>query len=267
MKLKVWMAQNKKGHYLCKSHLNPLLSYYLCYPLDSELLSREDWLMCRTKREILAHLRKWRQELRSYERTSANHIAKNSFRKARCRPVKMVVSWEPETKLGARQKTDKIDSLTDWEWTTLVAAWRYYEHGHTIASATFPSDMLRRFWGNGNPYSDKVRDTIANQFAKIDHGMRGEKDWTVWLKKDIDGATLHDDCDAKVWTTFYQFCNGWVNGFVEVTARNGKVQKTVKAFYTEYTDRWTPVDGYIANPLLSPYIPKEFIVSTKGEAK
>ena len=104
MKLKVWMAQNKKGHYLCKSHLNPLLSYYLCYPLDSELLSREDWLMCRTKREILAHLRKWHQELRyrSYASTSANRRAKNEFREARCRPVRMVVSWEPETKGGAR---------------------------------------------------------------------------------------------------------------------------------------------------------------------
>lgn len=102
MKLKVWMAQNKKGYYLCNSRLNPLLSYYLCYPLDSELLSREDWLMCRTKREILAHLRKWHHELRSYAMTSADRRAKNVFRQGRCRPVKMVVSWEPETKGGAR---------------------------------------------------------------------------------------------------------------------------------------------------------------------
>ena len=165
------------------------------------------------------------------------------------------------------KKTNKIDHLTGWEWTTLVAAWRYYEHGRTIASAMFPSDMLRRFWGEGNPYSDEVRNTIANQFAKIDHGVRGEEDWTIWLKKDKDGSILRDDCDVKVWTTFYQFCKGWVDGFVEVTARNGKVQKTVKAFYTEYTDCWTPVDEYIAHPLLSPYIPKEFIVSKKGEAK
>ena len=98
MKLKVWMAQNEKGHYLCHSHLNPLLSYYLCYPLDSELLSREAWVMCRTKREISVHLRKWHQKLRSNERTSADRRAKNEFREARCRPVRVVVSWEPETK-------------------------------------------------------------------------------------------------------------------------------------------------------------------------
>ena len=165
------------------------------------------------------------------------------------------------------KKTDKIDHLTGWDWTTLVAAWRYYEHGHTIASAMFPSDMLSRFWGDGNPYSDEVRNTIANQFARIDHGVRGEEDWTIWLKKGKDGSLLRDDCDVKVWTTFYQFCKGWVDGFVEVTARNGKVQKTVKAFYTEYTDCWTPVDDYIAHPLLSPYIPKEFMVNKKGNTK
>lgn len=102
MKLKVWMAQNEKGYYLCNSSENPLLSYYLCYPLDCESLRREDWVMCRTKREILIHLRKWHQELRNYERTSADRIDKNSFRQARCHPVKMVVSWEPEMKGGAK---------------------------------------------------------------------------------------------------------------------------------------------------------------------
>lgn len=162
------------------------------------------------------------------------------------------------------KKEKKIDHLTDWEWTTLVAAWRYYEHGHTIASATFPSDMLRRFWGNGNPYSDKVRDTIANQFAKIDHGVRGEKDWTMWLKPNTKGAF---ECDCSVWTTFFQFCRGWVDGYSELTASNGKRTQTVKAFYTEFTKRWTPVDGYIKHGQYSPYIPDEYIVKQKGEIK
>lgn len=147
----------------------------------------------------------------------------------------------------------KIDRLTMWEWETLVAAWRYYEHGHTIASATFPADIVERFWGAGNPYADEVRATIANQFAKIDHGIRGEADWTQWR------TNAAFDCDCAVWTTFYQFCKGWVDGFAELTVSNGKRTERVKAFYTEFTGKWTPVDGYIAHPLHSPYIPKEWI--------
>ena len=163
------------------------------------------------------------------------------------------------------KKQEKIDRLSDWEWTTLVAAWRYYEHRHTITSATFPYDMLRRFWGKGNPYTDEVRDSIANQFAKSDHGTRGEEDWTRWLKN--NGAIIRDDYDAIIWTTFYQFCKGWMDGFVDVTTSNGKVQKTIKAFYTEYTDCWVPVEGYIEHLQHHPYIPKEFIVSLRKEKR
>lgn len=102
MKLKVWMAQNKQGHYLCHSILNPLQPYYLCCPLSREPLRQGDWLMCRTEREIRAHLRKWHHEIRSYARTSADRRAKNVFRQGRCHPVKMVVSLEPETKGGVK---------------------------------------------------------------------------------------------------------------------------------------------------------------------
>lgn len=163
------------------------------------------------------------------------------------------------------KKQKKIDRLSGWEWTTLVAAWRYYEHGHTIGSATFPDDVVKRFWGEGNPYSNEVRDTIANQFAKIDHGLSGEEDWTTWLKKGKDGEFERDDCDAKIWTTFYQFCRGWVDGYTELTVSNGKRTENVKAFFTEYTKKWTPVDGYIEHGQYSPYIPNEYIVKQKGE--
>ena len=30
------------------------------------------------------------------------------------------------------KKKNKKKILTDWDWTTLVAAWRYYEHRNTI---------------------------------------------------------------------------------------------------------------------------------------
>ena len=43
-------------------------------------------------------------------------------------------------------KNTEKKTLTDWDWTTLVAAWRYYEHGHTIASAMFPHDIVFGFF-------------------------------------------------------------------------------------------------------------------------
>lgn len=98
VKLRVWMAQNKQGHYLCHSRLNPLQAYYLCCPLSWELLNQGDWLMCRTRREIRAHLRKWHQELRCYARLNTNRSVKNSLRQGHCHPVRVVVSWKPETR-------------------------------------------------------------------------------------------------------------------------------------------------------------------------
>ena len=160
------------------------------------------------------------------------------------------------------KKQRKIDRLSSWEWETLVAAWRYYEHGHTIASAMFPHDMVERFWGEGNPYSDEVRDTIANQFAKIDHGLNGEGDWTKWLS---ESAKRNDfkDCDCAAWTIFYAFCKGWCDGFTTITASNGERTETVEAFYTDYTRKWTPVDSYVKNPLHPAYIPDKYIKEKK----
>lgn len=106
-----------------------------------------------------------------------------------------------------KKKEKKIEVLSNWEWTTLVAAWRYYELRATIASATFPEDVVRRFWGSGK-YSDSVLRQIANQFANIDHGRDGESYWT----KD---RTI-GDCDRKSWCVFYAFCKGWCEGFTTV---------------------------------------------------
>lgn len=115
--------------------------------------------------------------------------------------------------------------------------------------------MVERFWGKGNRYTDADRQRIARQFAKIDHGLDGEKDWTRWLK--TGGGAM--ECDYAAWTTFYQFCRGWVDGYTDMTVSNGKRTETVKAFYTEYTKKWVPVEGYIEHPYNCPYIPQEYI--------
>ena len=148
-----------------------------------------------------------------------------------------------------------IDKLTDWEWTTLVAAWRYYENRMTIVSATFPEDIIERFFRGA--YTERVCKQIANQFAVIDHGIRGEKDWTE------DKYLL--DCDKLHWTKFFRFCQGYVAGFHKVVLRNGEHSEVVDAFHVDWNDHWYPVGGYTASPYLDRYCAPEFIVSIDGK--
>ena len=148
-----------------------------------------------------------------------------------------------------------IDRLTNWEWTTLVAAWRYYENRMTIASATFPEGIVKRFFQGA--YSTRVCKQIANQFAVIDHGIRGEKDWA-------DDKYLHV-CDKKPWTKFFRFCQGYVAGFHKVALKSDNLQQEVDAFHVFWLDRWYPVKEYLERPHLETYCAPEFIVSIDGK--
>lgn len=138
------------------------------------------------------------------------------------------------------KKAELIDHLSMWDWDTLVASWRWYEYGSTATSSCFPRDIVQRFWGKGNRYSDKVRHTIAHQFAMVDHKSKGEKDWT-----DKRYCSFH--CDTKPWTTFYRFCEAWVKGFTPITVRDPdtKEEKSIMAFHVDYDERWLGRDKYI----------------------
>lgn len=149
-----------------------------------------------------------------------------------------------------------IDKLTDWEWTTLVASWRYYEYGHTIVSASFPGDIVSRFFMG--QYSSDVCKRIARQFAIIDHGTNGEDDWRKW-------GTQIFQCDLTPWSKFYRFCEGYVNGFHKVVLSDGKETEEVYAFHVKWSDRWYPVDKYLKSPHVEQYCAPEFIVSIDGK--
>lgn len=158
-----------------------------------------------------------------------------------------------------KKKEKKIEILSDWEWTTLVAAWRYYERRATIASAMFPEDVVRRFWGSGK-YSDSVLRQIANQFANIDHGLDGESYW-------MDNKTIMD-CDRKPWCKFYAFCKAWMDGFLTVvldaTLADGQnLHQELECFWCEYTKRWYPVDEYISDQSRHRYCAEDFITEVR----
>lgn len=147
--------------------------------------------------------------------------------------------------------------LTDWDWTTLVASWRYYEHGHTIASAMFPAEIVERFFSG--EYSAGACGGIAHQFANIDHFMGGYDDWP----KDDSGLGL--DTDRKAWCKFYAFCKAWdENGFKLISCENERGEKFVmEAFYCEPYERWYPKNKYIEYPQQEYYIPAEYIKEIK----
>ena len=140
------------------------------------------------------------------------------------------------TNKKVKQKKELIDTLSMWDWETLVASWRYFEYGMTASSAGFPHDIVSRFWGEGNNYSDNVRDTIANQFVNIDHYKKGEHDW------DDKGM----NCDRREWTSFFRFCEAWLNGFNKILVKrvDGKLEKR-DGFHTDFEDRWYEKEMYI----------------------
>lgn len=127
-----------------------------------------------------------------------------------------------------------------WEWDLLIGAWRNYEHGATITSASFPYEIVRHYWGKGNNYADSVRQKIANQFAITDHGRKGEKDWT-------DTGHFALDCDLLPWTTFYRFCEAEVNGYHTLVCKDdtGTTRILDTCFHVDYTNRWIERDHYI----------------------
>lgn len=150
----------------------------------------------------------------------------------------------------------QIDVLSDWEWTTLVASWRYYEFRQTISSATFPEQIIERYWGSGK-YSDKALRSIARQFYHIDH-RNGEQDWM---------ASSIMDCDKRLWCKFYAFCKAWYEGFRTVVLDgdcNGKhIHDESECFYCEYTKRWYSKNNYITAPFHEMYCGEEFIKEIK----
>ena len=126
-------------------------------------------------------------------------------------------------------------TLTDWDWTTLVAAWRYYEHGHTIASAMFPHEIVTRFFTGA--YEEESCKKIARQFVGIDHRNGPDDKISGWVGDDAFCAS-----ERKAWRLFYFYLSAWLYGFkpAKVTL-DGKIG-LVEVFFADGV--WYSRDGY-----------------------
>lgn len=144
----------------------------------------------------------------------------------------------------------KKKTLTDWDWTTLVASWRYYEHGHTIASAMFPHEIVRRFFMGA--YDEESCKKIARQFVEIDHRYGPNDKISGWVGDDAFGAS-----DRKAWRLFYFYLSACLHGFKPAKAKIGCQRGPEDLFQAD--GKWYSRIGYeMFGADVSPYNGNEF---------
>lgn len=133
-------------------------------------------------------------------------------------------------------KNTKKKSLTDWDWTTLVAAWRYYEHRHSITSYLFPHEIVRRFFTGA--YDEESCKRIARQFVEIDHRNGPDDKIDGWVGDDAFGAS-----DRKAWRLFYFYLFAWhCRWFAKAMVTLGGKSGHVEVFYAD--GKWYSREGY-----------------------
>lgn len=118
-------------------------------------------------------------------------------------------------------KEVKKKVLSQWDWTTLVAAWRYYENRHSITSYMFPHEIVERFFTG--EYDDESRKRIARQFVNVDHHSGPDDEINGWVGDDVFG-----ECDRRAWRLFYFYLRAWLYGFppakVTLDGKSGRVE-------------------------------------------
>ena len=131
------------------------------------------------------------------------------------------------------KKETKKKTLTDWDWTTLVASWRYYEHGHTITSFMFPHEVVTRFFTGIYDYESCRR--IARQFVEIDHKDGPDDKMSGWV-----GDKESGECYRKAWRLFFYYLKAWICWFS--TAKVKSIGGCVDVFFAD--GKWYARIGY-----------------------
>lgn len=133
------------------------------------------------------------------------------------------------------KKDTKKKTLTDWDWRTLVAAWRYYEHGHAISSCMFPHEIVKRFFTG--EYDEESCKRIARQFVEIDHHNDPDDKIDGWVVED-----LYCSSDRRAWRLFYFYLSAWIYGFTKARVTLGGKIGLVEVFCAD--GKWYAREGY-----------------------
>lgn len=154
-----------------------------------------------------------------------------------------------------KTKTKK-NKLTDWDWTTLVAAWRYYEHGHTITSSMFPHEIVTRFFTG--KYDEESCRRIARQFVEIDHCNGPDDKISGWVGDDSFGES-----DRMAWRLFYSYLYAYLYGFKTAKVTIGGKIGLVEVFRAD--GNWYSREGYEKyGEIVAPYEDSKIEFDTIG---
>jgi hypothetical protein len=147
------------------------------------------------------------------------------------------------------KKEKQIKPLSDWEWTLTWSSLRYFCGRYTIASATYPAELIQNF---GKRLSEDQKRSLSVEIQKqIEDAIRIKDN--MWLGVDMEPwSALRNYLDVTTWKEL--FCQG---EDIEDT--------TVIAFPCERKEgesivtRWIPIDSYeesgsVRTSVYEPYI-------------
>ena len=138
----------------------------------------------------------------------------------------------------------KKKKLTYWDWTTLVAAWRYYEHRQSIASSMFPHEIVARFFVG--KYNEESCRQIARQFVEIDHKDGPDDELNGWI-----WSVSYSDNYSHAWRLFYFYLKAYLYGFAVAKVTSNGNSELVKVFRADgkwYSQTEYERFGEIINP-------------------
>lgn len=132
-----------------------------------------------------------------------------------------------------KKKTD-TSPLSEWEWTLTWSSLRYFCGRYTIASAMYPSDLIKNY---GKRLDDSQKKALSEEIKRqMEWAIEKEDD--MWLKNDMESwSALKNYLDKSEWRDLY--CEGEEIEPTTVTAfpyERKEDDKIVK--------RWVPVDFY-----------------------
>jgi hypothetical protein len=132
------------------------------------------------------------------------------------------------------KEKQKIKPLSDWEWDLTWSSLRYFCGRYTIASAMYPSDLVRNF---GKRLSEQQGKSLAEEIQRqIDYAMN--HDDNMWLSHDMEAwSALRNYLEKSTWKEL--FCQGPDIEDTNIVAfpcerKEGDTMET----------RWIPVDKY-----------------------
>lgn len=132
------------------------------------------------------------------------------------------------------RENKKIKPLSEWEWTLTWSSLRYFCGRYTIASASYPRDLLINF---GKRLSDDQKRALHEEIQKqIEDAIR--IDDNMWLRIDMEPwSALRNYLDKSTWKNLH--CEG-----PDIDPKDVLAFPCERKEEDTIVTRWIPIDDY-----------------------